>query len=719
MGWKPPWKEREQAGGDFELIICEQGSSCPVGKTKIEVPSSAASTPVRLKARLETAPMTWDEFGPRLYVAELILSIGGQIDRREITFGFRTLERTERHITLNGRRIFLRGNLDCVHFPLTGYPPPDVESWRRILRIYKDHGLNQVRFHSWCPPEAAFQAANELGIYIQAEVLWIDTWMSDIHRVLGPTEGKPLGVGKKDRTIDDFVRAEMRRILDVYGNHPSFLFFCIGNEPGGSDFGEMGRWLQEEKTRDPRRLYSASTARAISTTDDYTVTHQIPQIGRARGHVEPGTDWDYETNYGRAPVPVVAHEIGQWPVYPLWSEIGKYKGVLSARNFEAFRIAAQRNGIGGMDRELSAASLATSMLMYKYEVESFLRTQSCSGLQLLSMQDYSGQGEALIGWLDSFYEPKGAATPAQLHRWLGPTVPLLRIPKFVWRSDEILRAGAELAHYGPQGLQDAHAVWRMTAPDGSRLAEGSFNPVSIATGGVSPLGRIEVDLRKVQRAGIYNLTVRLNDSEFSNDWEITVFPAGAVVPDPPDLLVTREFQAALSVLEHGGKVLLLADRLGAKDAVKRAAWLPLYWSSTFFPGQNRDTLGAIVRRNHPALAQFPTQDYLGWQWYGLAQGARGFILDKLPASYCPIVQPVSDFHFNHKLGSIFEVRTREGGKLLVCGYNVGDEPQRTPEARQLLKSLIDYASGAQFNPSQEVGRDFLIEIFSGNHAPVN
>lgn len=699
-------------GGHLQIVIREQASGRAVARASRELRSQRANEPLRVVATLESEPKRWDEFAPQLYVAELILSAGGQRDRRQITFGFRTLKRDARKIELNGRKLFLRGNLDCVHFPLTGYPPADLESWRRILRIYKEHGLNHVRFHSWCPPEAAFQAADELGVYIQAEVLWIDGWMAGLHRFLGATAGSPLGVGKQDRSIDQFVRAEMRRILDVYGNHPSFVLFCIGNELGGSDFDVMGRWIQEEKTRDPRRLYAASTARTITTSDDYTATHQIPGIGQSRGRIEAGTDWDYEANYGKAPVPVIAHEIGQWPVYPEWSEIGKYKRILRARNLEELRAVADRNGIGDMDRELSAASGATSRLMYKYEVESFLRTPSCSGLQLLSMQDYAGQGEALIGWLDSFYESKGTVTPAHFRRWLGPTVPLLRIQKFVWRNDETLSAGVEVAHYGPNRLDGVKAVWHLAARGGAVLAQGSFPPASIQTGGVTPLGRIETALGKIQTAQQLNLRVRLENTEFANDWTVTVFPANIPSPGSPDVLVTRDLTAALSALERGGKVVLLADRLGDEGATKLAAWLPLYWSSSFFPEQNRDTLGAIVRRDHLALAQFPTEGFLDWQWYSLAHGARGFVLDKLPKSFRPIVQPVSDFHFNHKLGSIFEVRTREGGRLLVCGYNVGDGPERIPEARQLLKSLIDYAGGTMFNPSQEVSRNFLIEIFA-------
>ena len=142
-----------------------------------------------------------------------------------------------------------------------------------------------------------------------------------------------------------------------------------------------------------------------------------------------------------------------------------------------------------------------------------------------------------------------------------------------------------------------------------------------------------------------------------------------------------------------------------------AAWLPLYWSATFFAKQDRDTLGALVDAKHPALARFPTEAFLGWQWFSLCRGARGFVLDQLPASYRPIVQPVSDFHFNHKLGSLFELRTRTGGKLLACGYNLGTDAERSPEARQLYRSLVEYVAGNAFSPSEVVSEDFLKNLF--------
>ena len=90
-------------------------------------------------------------------------------DQRTVRFGMREFAAKGTQFTMNGRPVFLRGTLECSVFPLTGYPPTDVASWQRIYRIMKSYGLNFIRFHSWCPPEAAFAAADIEGIMIQAE----------------------------------------------------------------------------------------------------------------------------------------------------------------------------------------------------------------------------------------------------------------------------------------------------------------------------------------------------------------------------------------------------------------------------------------------------------------------------------------------------------------------------------------------------------------------
>ena len=673
--------------------------------------------PAQIMVKLAEKPKLWSEFNPELYQVELQLqATAGETqltDTATATFGFRTVGRIGQHIVINGRPTFIRGNLDCAQFPLTGYPPCDVEAWRRIFHIYKEHGLNQVRFHSWCPPEAAFQAADELGIYIQAEVLWVDEWMARPNiRATHKTPGRPQGIGKNDRTIDQYVRAEMRRMFDAYGNHPSFVFFVIGNELGSSNYDVMAQWISEEKTRDPRRLYSASTARDIASTDDFSNTHNIPRVGVTVNKLAvPHTDWDYEKSYSRAPVPIIAHEMGQMPVYPCWDEIGKYIGVLRARNLEGFRKQARKNGIETQSRELQQASGASNRIIYKSEMEAQLRSPSCSGVSWLSMQDFPGQGEALVGWLDSFYDSKSIITPVQFRRYSSPTVPLARFKKFVWTNGEKFRALAQLAHWGPQPLNKAVAVWRLLDAENKTIACGEFPPTDFSVGSVTTLGPIEVDLGAIGQASQLNLEIALRGTEFANDWNLWVFPQQTTVKTAADVVVCDRTEAALKALKQGKRVLLLAHRLGAKNNTSYAAWRPLFWSATWFPSRNSETLGALVQNGHPALTGFPTDAHLDWQWYDLCMGARGFILDHLPADYHPIVQPVSDFHFNHKLGSIFEFRTKEGGRLLVCGYNLADNLADRPAAQQLRKSLLDYAESIDFEPKQEITAQRLLKLF--------
>ncbi|MFA7493614.1 MAG: sugar-binding domain-containing protein, partial [Proteiniphilum sp.] len=356
----------------------------------------------------------WDEFSPNLYTLKVVWRQGRLREEKRAVFGFRDISVAKSKIVVNGESVFMRGNLDCLHFPLTGYPSCDESEWERIFRIYKSYGLNHVRFHSWCPPQAAFAAADKVGVYIQAEVLWIDWWMSVINpdRPEMTTKGLPKGLGHNP-SADEFVPAELERMLEAYGNHPSFVMMCIGNELGNSDFEVMEKWIEPLREKDNRRLYSVSTARKIMPVDQYMATHNIPNVGGTYGLRGNGTDFDLEENYAKADIPILAHEVGQYPVYPLWSEINKYTGVLEARNLSELLELAQKNHIAHLDKPFHDASGALQTILYKALIETFYRTSSCAGFQMLSMTDYSGQGEALVGWLDSFWDSKGIVTPGK------------------------------------------------------------------------------------------------------------------------------------------------------------------------------------------------------------------------------------------------------------------------------------------------------------------
>ncbi len=655
----------------------------------------------------------WDDVTPHLYRMKVTITERGKtVDWAEMEIGFREIGTTASKITINGKPVFLRGNLDCVHFPLTGYPSCKVSDWERIFRIYKDYGLNHVRFHSWCPPEAAFIAADRVGIFIQAEAVWIDWWMTNppADRPDMVTKGYPAGLGKNP-SADTFIQKELAHMVANYGNHPSFAMMCIGNELGNSDFDVMQQWLEPYKANDPRRLYSVSSARRITPLDQYMVTHYIDGRGATRG-INGGarTDWDFEEVYSKVDIPVIAHEIGQWPVYPAWDEIKKYTGVLKARNLEEFHHQAGKNRIEAQNEDFVVASGALNQIMYKYEIESFLRTPSCAGIQLLSMQDYQGQGEALIGWLDVFYDSKGITTPERFRCHHDTTVTLLRMPKFIWESTETFEAGIQLAHYGRTDLADG-LYWTVKDSRSNIIAQGTVAPTTYPAGSSLSAGKISCSLASVGKASKLTVEVGLQSSPVKNHWNIWVYPpADTTKTNPGKVYVTDRFdEVCRKHLENGSSVLLQASALGKEAGYDAISFYPLYWSLTFFPGQGKNSIGLLVDDKHPLFSRFPTDMHSDWQWQHIYKDARAFFINDVPESYKPMVQPVDDFHRNNKLGAIFEWKAGKG-KLLVCGFDISDD--NNPVARQLKESMLHYMNSADFNPVYEKDLTSLEKMFS-------
>ena len=648
-------------------------------------------------------PKPWDEFSPNLYRLELTaLRAGKPFASQSIRFGFRTIERKGNRVFLNGKPFFMRGNTDNCHFPLTGYPAMDVAGWKRIFKISQGNGINFIRYHTWCPPQAAFDAADELGVYLQPETIWIDGWMP----------GGLKGLGKGDADLDGFIQAEMRRINDAYGNSPAYVAFCIGNELGSSNFTEMAKWIAAERAYDPRRLYACSTARAVTPVDDYAVTHSYPGIGGVRQWYNSHTAWDYEKAYSRAATPCIAHEIGQWPVYPDYAEIKKYTGVLRAWNYEDFRALAEKNNTLRFNKEFHEASLKQCLMLYKDEVEAFLRTPSCAGVCLLGIQDYAGQGEALIGWLDSFYDDKGVGDFPKPATWFAPTVLLASFPKYAWSAEETYTAGILVHHYGAAEIPAGTKVeWSVNNAKGKKLQGGTIElKEALKPGILTKIGEAVHPLEIFPVNAKYIFEIKAPG--LHNQWPFWVFPAKIDTTVPATVILTDDLDTAQAALKDGKTVVLQANGLGRPGKFVSGNWGALYWSTTWFKGQAMQTLGLWLDKDHPALAAFPADAYGDWLWRDLCAGGRAFRLDGMPGDYRPVAMPVSDFHFSQLLGTIFEAQVGKG-KLLVCGYDLGRNYIGT---KQLRRSLLDYAASPKFQPKAASTPEWLDQLL-GTAAP--
>jgi hypothetical protein len=633
---------------------------------------------------------SWDEFNPALQRLSVELSGGAAADRRVVTFGLRHVGTQGTQFTVNGRKTYIRGTLDCCIFPLTGYPPTDVESWARIIRICKSHGLNTIRFHSWCPPEAAFTAADELGFYLQPECA---VWAREVR----------LGTGSP---LDSWLYEEADRILAAYGNHPSFMMLTHGNEPGGGtpQATYLNAWVAHYKKKDPRRLYAGASNQCHVPEDELIV-----DVSAGGKRVRGSQAWkggDYREGVAASAVPVVAHEVGQYCVYPNFDQIAKYPGNLKPNNFRIFRDSLTEAGMLDQAEAFVAASGKLQVLCYKEDIEASLRTGGMGGFHLLGLQDFTGQCTAVIGVLDAFWDGKGYVAPEEWRRFSGATVPLARITKYEWTTDETFTTDVEIAHFGPAPLPQGKPVWRLTNEAGQVVARGALPERTIPVDNGVSLGRISVDLREMRAPAAYRLDVGLDGTPFENSWWIWLYPARVDTAPAPEVLVTTKLDEAARVrLGEGGRVLLIprAEELAARHP--KGAFLPVFWNTAMWRALGRvpedQTLGLLIDPAHPALRAFPTRSHSEWQWADVADRSRALIMNDLPQRLRPIVQVIDDWNQNRRLGLVFEARVG-AGKLLVCSSDLRTDLENRPAARQLLRSLLDYAAGEQFQPATAV-----------------
>ena len=674
----------------------------PPAATSAAAYGAGERTTVDLVVPLGPGAQVWDEFHPALYRLAVSLDAGDGAngaggDAREVVFGLREITTKGTQFVLNGRPIFLRGTLECCIFPRHGYPPTDVDAWRHVIGVCQAHGLNHMRFHSHCPPEAAFIAADELGFYFHVECA---AWVNG-----GPTvgQGKP---------IDRWLYAEADRILRAYGNHPSFLLLAHGNEPAGPGRGGkyLGPWVEHYKAKDARHLVTSGAGWPIISENQFHVTPQ-PRIHHWGGGLRdrlnaapPETETDYRDFVAKHDAPVVSHEIGQWCVYPNFDEIPKYAGVLKPKNFEIFRDFLAAAGMAGQARDFLMASGRLQVLCYKEEVESALRTPGFGGFQLLDLHDFPGQGTALVGILDPFWDSKPYVAPAEFRRFCGPTVPLARLPKRTFTAGEMLRARIDVSHFGPADLAGAEVRWTLRDAAGNAVGSGTLGPVALPTGRLTTAGDIACPLAGAAAPQKLVLTVTVPVAAAENDWDLWVYPKAVETPTPAGVLVTDSLDdAAAARLRDGGAVVLLAPPDTVRTDVK-IGFSSIFWNTSWTRGQPPHTLGILCDPAHPALAAFPTGFCSNWQWSDLVRHSEAMVLDDLPAGLRPIVQVVPDWFDPKRLGLVFEARAG-GGRLLVCSVDLATDLANRPEARQFRRSLLAYAASEAFAPKHEATLD--------------
>lgn len=696
-----------------------------IGITHATWDENGGTAEIEVPLRLEQE--NWDEFNPRMYPLRLWLKGTGFEEYYDLKVGLRELRAVGKEFVLNGRPIIFRGTHNGGDFPLTGYPPTDVASWKKIFETCKAWGLNHMRFHSWTPPEAAFAAADELGIYLQVE----------------PGMWNEISPGT---AMEKMLYDETDRIIKAYGNHPSFMLMSASNEPKGKWQEALSRWVERYRSEDPRRLYTTGTGHTereienLAKGTDYLAIHRI---GTKMLRRESG--WfgrDYKETLEDINLPVIAHEVGQWAAYPDYEVIKKFPATSYMRpfNFEIFRDSLKAHGLLEKNRQFAYNSGRFQLAAYKEEIEANLRTPGLSGFQLLDLHDYLGQGTALVGLLDAFWDPKSYIKEEDVKPFFNSTVPLARFKQRVFTTADTLEVDVEVAHYGPEPIERALVVWKI----GSR--KGEWGPRTIPIGKNISLGKIMVDLAKFGPWSNPNLVVTVGPESlfspiardiipgpkaikgvtyFQNEWNFWVYPAGdpeeyfarhletavEATDCPPardqNVLVTSSWDEAEQRLAAGGRVLFLANNSNLSWHSPPLDSVPIFWNRLMSPSWSR-MLGLWIDRADISKGKshtfdwFPTDSYFDWQWAEIIQNVRAVNLDNMPAELEPVAWAIDDWNRNYKLGVVFELAIGSDGKLLVSAFDVSNPMSGNPVLRQLRYDLLKYARSVCFQPQVSV-----------------
>ena len=653
---------------------------------------------------------TWDEFSPILY--ELTVKAGN--DEYVTTFGLRDIKTNGRQLTINGRPLWIRGTVENCCFPETGYAPTNTEEWIQVLQKCKDYGINMVRFHSYCPPDAAFEAADILGIYLQPEG---PSW---------PNHGVRLRRGMK---IDQYLLEESKRIIDTYGNHPSFVMMAAGNEPAGDWVNYCNDWVKQMHEYDSTKIYCGASVGGGWAWDNGSEFHVK---GGARGlewdRRAPSSDDDYYNqilfprNYKDTianNTPVIAHEQGQWCAFPDFREMSQYHGVYKAANLEIFRDLLNDHNMGSQAQKFLMASGKLQALCYKYEIERNLRTPDYAGFQLLSLNDYSGQGTALVGPLNVHWKEKGYVNGRLWRESCNSLVVLARFPKFTYTNDEKLVVPVEAMNALWGELKNCQTIYQILMNDSTMVDFDTLSVRNIPLGKNHQLGTVEYSLDSIAHPTKLTLVVTCANL-VRNHWDFWVYPKEIAEVPAEDIYESDTLdEKALQVLKKGGCVLLTAAGKVTLGSDVKQTYLPVFWNTSWFKMRPPHTTGAYIDRDHALFKyDFPTDDWSNLNWWELLNKAQVMNLMELPADYQSPIQPIDTWHVSRKLGMLIEAKVGKG-RLLMTTMDITSRLEQRPVARQMRHAILSYMQSQDFQPALTLEPEIIQHFYTRQAPSVN
>lgn len=676
----------------------------------------------------------WDEDEGNLYEMAVTLDNGmsaedkgGSTAECRTRFGIRSFgDNGSGRLALNGRAIFLRGEANCAEYPETGHPPMTIPEWKEMLLKYRSYGINFVRFHSHCEPEAAFAAADELGMLLQPE---LSHW--DPKDAFGTEESYR------------YYRAELVDLLKTYANHPSFVMLTLGNELQAQDEGRerMRELVRTAKRMDPTRLYANGSnafygEEGCDPESDFYTSQSCKDVvirgtfSGMRGYLNenyPSADRTYDEAMAEIrkeyQKPVFSFEVGQFEVLPDFEELESFHGISDPVNLKLIKKRVEERGLLPTWEKYVEATGELSRLAYREEIEAAMRTRELSGISLLGLQDFPGQGTALVGMMNSHLEPKpyDFARPERFREFFQECRILVKLPHYTYEAGERLIAEVEAANFGKRNIEGVFC-WTLAGKK-SVSENGNCEPAEIKSkntviatgedteiticrpGSYTEVGSLDIPLDFVEKNTALTLKVRIGDS--ISAYPIWVYRKTTPVC-PENVYETRAFdEQTRAVLQNGGRVYLSpdADKESLPYSIK-TQFTTDFWSVGTFADQEGG-MGQLIDTEHPIFKEFPTDFHTDWQWWIMATKRAAV----LPHPMKTIITEMDSYAFLRPMAQLIEFRCLKG-KVLLSTMEL-HKSQQYPEVRALQASIYTYLSGENFEPAEEITEEELSMLVRG------
>ncbi|MGH8078975.1 MAG: glycoside hydrolase family 2 TIM barrel-domain containing protein [Lysobacter sp.] len=295
--------DKNYRNGELNLDLSVTGSGAARVKARVldgerPVLTREAALPASSKDRSTTLTGTienvraWTAETPNLYtlVLELYDADGRLLQASTSKIGFRSVEVTGGVVRVNGKPIKIRGVNRHEHDPLTFHVMSEA-SMRRDIELMKLSNINAVRTSHYPNAELWYALADEYGLYVMDEAnIESHRYMQMGDEGMKPREKVQLGYDPRWR---DAHLQRVQRMMERDKNHPSIIFWSLGNEAGnGPNFAAAADWLH---ARDKTRLVSylgRGTMYAQHVPEPY-VDFYAPMYDSVERIVDYATNPDY------------------------------------------------------------------------------------------------------------------------------------------------------------------------------------------------------------------------------------------------------------------------------------------------------------------------------------------------------------------------------------------------------------------------------------------